>query len=168
MFFTSSRLSYGCREVSLRLKLRLYQVSVWTYGCETWYLCPKTIRHLNGENRSMLTRITNKSVQQETILGIEYIAKPTTSCHSHCDVSLQVVFLIRIDREDRSQVFKLEHVLQLFFFTFHSRSQFLLFFQFQFLYRFVSKSSFKVLGVFHVWSVWFGYVNVYSSYKCTR
>ena len=66
-----SRLSsiFDSKYISLHLKLRLYQVavcSILTYGCETWDLCPKTIRRLNGVNSSMLARITNKSIQQES------------------------------------------------------------------------------------------------------
>lgn len=37
-----------------------------TYGYETWDLCPsRTIQCLNGANISILTKITNKSIQQE-------------------------------------------------------------------------------------------------------
>ena len=59
---------FDSKYISLHLKVRLYQAvvcSLLTYGCETWDLCAKTIRRLNGANSSMLARITGKSIQQE-------------------------------------------------------------------------------------------------------
>ena len=77
---------FDSKNISLRSKLRLYQAavcSILTYGCETWDLCPKTIRRLNGANSTMLARITDKSIQQE--------ARATTT-------SLNLVQKIRIRR----------------------------------------------------------------------
>ena len=74
------------KEISLELKLRLYEVAVCsllTYGCETWTLCDKTMRCLNGANSRMLTHITGQSVRAE--------ARPQTT-------SLNLVRQIRIRR----------------------------------------------------------------------
>ena len=55
--------------LSSRLKLRLYVdavVSVMTYGCEAWFLMPKIMSKLNGENSKMLARIMGTSIREET------------------------------------------------------------------------------------------------------
>ena len=58
-----------------RLKIRLYIpaiVSLMTYGCESWNLTQKVMRKLNGWNSQMLSRITDRSIREES--------RPTTSC----------------------------------------------------------------------------------------
>ena len=55
--------------IPLNLKIRLYIAAVCsllTYGMETWSLNPRTLRRLNGANSRMLSRITGKSIQDET------------------------------------------------------------------------------------------------------
>ena len=77
---------FASTAISLQLKLRLYDVAVCsllTYGCETWALCEKTRRCINGANSRMLTHITGKSVREE--------ARPLTT-------SLNLVRRIRIRR----------------------------------------------------------------------
>ena len=59
------------KEISLKLKFRLYEVTVCsllTYGCETWTLCDKTMRCLDGADSRMLTHITGQRVRAETRL----------------------------------------------------------------------------------------------------
>ena len=56
-------------ELGKRLKIRLYKVAVCSllmYGCESWMLTNKVLRQLNGANSSMLTRITDQSIREET------------------------------------------------------------------------------------------------------
>ena len=77
---------FAAKALSLRLKIRLYEAAVCsllTYGCETWSLCDKTMRCLNGANSRMLTHITGKPVRAE--------ARPQTT-------SLNLVRQIRIRR----------------------------------------------------------------------
>ena len=56
------------RDISTKLKIRLYQAavcSILTYGCETWRLTPPVMRQINGANSKMLARFTGKSIPQE-------------------------------------------------------------------------------------------------------
>ena len=77
---------FAAKALSLAIKLRLYEaavLSLLTYGCETWSLCEKTRRCLNGANSRMLAHITGKSIREE--------ARPQTT-------SLNLVRQIRIRR----------------------------------------------------------------------
>ena len=59
---------FDADHLSLNLKLRLYSAAVCsllTYGMETWYLNPLTIRRINGANSRMLARITGNTIHHE-------------------------------------------------------------------------------------------------------
>ena len=76
----------GSPDLALQIKLRLYEVtvcSVLVYGCESWQLTDKAMRHLNGTNSKMLSFFTGKTISQE--------ARPTTT-------SFNLIHKIRIRR----------------------------------------------------------------------
>ena len=84
--FGKLRHVFGSGDLSTKMKLRLYEAavcSIMVYGCESWTLNEKTMRHLNGANSRMLTIITGNSIQAE--------ARPLTS-------SLNLVRKLRIRR----------------------------------------------------------------------
>ena len=60
---------FDSKELPIKLKLRLYKAavcSILTYGCETWRITPPVMRQINGANSRMLSRLTGKSIPQET------------------------------------------------------------------------------------------------------
>ena len=66
--FGKLRHVFGSRDLSTRLKLRLYEAavcSIMVYGCESWTLDDKTMRHINGANSKMLSIITGNPIQVE-------------------------------------------------------------------------------------------------------
>ena len=59
---------FNSPHLSLTLKLRLYSAavcSVLMYGCESWFLTTDVLRVINGANSRLLSRFTDKTVQQE-------------------------------------------------------------------------------------------------------
>ena len=60
---------WASKHVPLRLKIRLYKAVVCsqlTYGSEAWALSSSVIKAINGANSKMMSRITNKTIHEET------------------------------------------------------------------------------------------------------
>ena len=65
---------WASKMVTLKLKLQIYKTGVCsklTYGAEAWSLTPKACGMIHGVNSRMMTRITKKTVHEETTKGTQ-------------------------------------------------------------------------------------------------
>ena len=84
--FGKLRHVFGSKDLPTNIKLRLYEAavcSILVYGCESWMLDEKTMRHINGASSRMLAIITGNPIQTE--------ARPLTT-------SLNLIRKLRIRR----------------------------------------------------------------------
>ena len=59
---------FGSKHITMEVKLRLYGAAVcslFSYGCEAWFLTDRALRKINGANSRLLARFTGRTIHEE-------------------------------------------------------------------------------------------------------